>query len=48
MIKASFFRDWGQVDLFYLPYFRERTFPGARRTPSFSVHAIGGCGIHPR
>ncbi len=28
MVKLSFLRDWGQVDLFALPVFRERTFPG--------------------
>lgn len=26
MINLTFIRDWGYVDLFYLPYFRERTF----------------------
>lgn len=28
MINLSFFKDWGTVDLFVLPYFRERTFAG--------------------
>jgi len=28
MINLSFFKDWGALDLFILPYFRERTFPG--------------------
>ncbi|MEO0424919.1 MAG: hypothetical protein AAF184_21470 [Pseudomonadota bacterium] len=28
MVKVSLLRDWGQVDLFALPVFRERTFPG--------------------
>ncbi|MGE0734108.1 MAG: hypothetical protein AB7G15_14150 [Alphaproteobacteria bacterium] len=28
MLQLRFARDWGVVDLFYLPYFRERTFPG--------------------
>ncbi len=28
MINLSIDRDWGTVDLFWLPYFRERTFPG--------------------
>lgn len=28
MIKLSFEKDWGNMDLFILPYFRERTFPG--------------------
>lgn len=29
MTKLSFEQDWGTVDLFWLPYFRERTFVGA-------------------
>ena len=28
MIKLSFEKDWGNLDLFILPYFRERTFTG--------------------
>ena len=28
MINLSVFRDWGTVDLFVMPYFRERTFAG--------------------
>jgi hypothetical protein len=28
MVNLSVPRDWGTVDLFLLPYFRERTFPG--------------------
>ncbi len=28
MVNISFSRDWGTVDLYWLPYFRERTFPG--------------------
>ncbi len=28
MINLSFFKDWGTVELFALPYFRERTFVG--------------------
>ena len=28
MVNLSFARDWGTLDLFWLPYFRERTFPG--------------------
>ena len=28
MINYAFINDWGTVDLFVLPYFRERTFPG--------------------
>lgn len=36
MINLSVPRDWGTVDLFLMPYFRERTFPGEKgrlRTP---------------
>ena len=29
MINLSFLKDWGQLDLFVLPGFRDRTFPGA-------------------
>ena len=28
MINLALINDWGTVDLFVLPYFRERTFPG--------------------
>ncbi|MEM7027181.1 MAG: hypothetical protein AAF410_03015 [Pseudomonadota bacterium] len=28
MINLALIRDWGTIDLFVLPYFRERTFPG--------------------
>ena len=28
MINLSLFNEWGTVELFILPYFRERTFPG--------------------
>jgi len=38
MIKASFEKDWGTVDAFILPYFRERTFQGIEGRPrSFPV-----------
>jgi len=30
MVNLSFYRDWGTVDLFVLPYFRERTFAGKK------------------
>ncbi len=33
MIKSSFEEDWGTVDLFILPYFRERTFQGVEGRP---------------
>ena len=29
MLKLGFERAWGNLDLFWLPYFRERTFPGS-------------------
>lgn len=28
MVEFSITRDWGTLDVFFLPYFRERTFPG--------------------
>ncbi len=36
MINLTLQRDWGAIDFFLLPYFRERTFPGIKgrfRTP---------------
>lgn len=30
MVNFSILRDWGTLDLFLLPYFRERTFPGRK------------------
>ncbi|WP_446011554.1 hypothetical protein [Candidatus Electrothrix sp.] len=36
MLRLSLFQDWGLVDLFLLPWFRERNFPGEKdrlRTP---------------
>jgi len=33
MIKATFERDWGTVDVFILPYFRERTFQDIEGRP---------------
>lgn len=33
MANLSLVRDWGTVDLFVLPYFRERTFPGRKGRP---------------
>ena len=30
MINLALIRDWGTVDLFVMPYFRERTFPGRK------------------
>ncbi len=37
MIKLSSERDWGTVDLFILPGFRERTFPGIEGRPRPNV-----------
>jgi hypothetical protein len=38
MIKTSFEEDWGTVDVFILPYFRERTYQGIEGRPrSFPV-----------
>jgi hypothetical protein len=37
MLKLGFFRDWGTVELFYLPRFRERTFPGRRGRLRFAL-----------
>ncbi|MDH5649128.1 MAG: hypothetical protein OEY67_05680 [Gammaproteobacteria bacterium] len=28
MVNLAIIRDWGTIDIFVLPYFRERTFPG--------------------
>jgi hypothetical protein len=33
MIKLSSVQDWGIIDFFVLPYFRERTFPGVEGRP---------------
>ena len=37
MLKFSTERDWGAVDFFILPGFRERTFPGRRGRPRTEV-----------
>jgi hypothetical protein len=37
MLKLSLFRDWGTVDLFFLPRFRERTFPGREGRLRFAL-----------
>jgi len=37
MIKASFEKDWGTVDVFVLPYFRDRTFQGIEGRPRTSL-----------
>ncbi len=33
MVNLALIRDWGTVDVFLLPYFRERTFPGEEGRP---------------
>ena len=33
MVKASLERDWGVLDVFFMPYFRERTFPSVDGRP---------------
>ncbi len=33
MINLALINDWGTVDLFIMPYFRERTFPGKEGRP---------------
>jgi len=37
MLDLSLIRDWGVVDLFVLPYFRERTFPSSDGRPRFAI-----------
>ena len=37
MAKLALIRDWGVVDLFVLPYFRERRFPGRQGRPRFGI-----------
>ncbi len=36
MVKLTLVRDWGALDLFVLPYFRERIFPGPDGRPGTS------------
>ena len=37
MIDLTLIRDWGVVDLFVLPGFRERTFPSKKGRPRFAI-----------
>ena len=37
MVNVSIARDWGTLDLFILPYFRERTFPGQKGRLRFGL-----------
>ena len=36
MVNLAFIRDWGSIDLFVLPFFRERTFVGVEGRPNVS------------
>ncbi len=38
MINLSLVKDWGIVDFFVLPYFRERTFAGAEGRPGLAFY----------
>ena len=38
MINYALIQDWGTVDLFILPYFRERTFPGVNGRLRCQLH----------
>jgi hypothetical protein len=42
MVSATWFKDWGTVDLFLLPFFRERTFPGAKGRPGLPLRIDTG------
>ena len=37
MVNLSISRDWGTIDLFMLPFFRERTFPGQKGRLRFGL-----------
>ncbi len=37
MVNFAWVRDWGTLDFFVLPGFRDRTFPSAQGRPSFGV-----------
>jgi hypothetical protein len=37
MVNLALIREWGVVDLFVLPYFRERTFRGREGRPRFGI-----------
>jgi hypothetical protein len=38
MVHLALVKDWGVIDMFALPYFRERTFPGLNGRPRFGLH----------
>ncbi len=37
MVQGALIRDWGTIDLFLMPYFRERTFPGPKGRPGLPL-----------
>jgi len=37
MVHLALVNDWGVIDMFALPYFRERTFPGLNGRPRFGL-----------
>ena len=37
MLHLALVNDWGVIDMFALPYFRERTFPGPEGRPRFGL-----------
>jgi len=37
MLHLALVNDWGVIDMFALPYFRERTFPGPNGRPRFGL-----------
>jgi hypothetical protein len=41
MVQLTLLRDWGTLDLFVLPYFRERCFPGIEGRPRAPFVAEG-------
>jgi hypothetical protein len=54
MVNFTLEKDWGAIDFFYLPYFRERTFPegrarlsGAVPPPTRSVYESSAGRWHP-
>ena len=40
MVQLTLIRNWGNFDLFLLPYFRERTFPSNEGRPQFTPLVI--------
>lgn len=46
MVNLTLIRDWGSVDLFLLPYFRERIFPGPDGRPGASPNISNSRAIY--